>query len=397
MAKKRIHQIAKELDIASADILFHAKELGIEVKTASSGLTEEEEQLVKLSLFPESESESESPKVEDVSQSVDELVETDQIENNETPADDNVSIVEITKNSTPNQISNIIDIDATQIVGDLMSFGIMKAIDTPLEDTDIEKLLEKYNLIADLVEPVTISREDIIDFEAFEDDPDKLKLRAPIITVMGHVDHGKTSLLDYIRNEKVADGEAGGITQHVGAYKVQTGETGITFIDTPGHEAFTQMRARGANVTDIVVLVVAADDGVMPQTIEAINHSKAANVPIVVAINKCDLPEANPSMIKADLTKYDLITEDLGGEVPVVEVSALKGTGVDDLLETLALVAEIEELKADFDAEASGYIIESRMEVGKGNVATVIVTRGTLKQGDFLYAGQAFCRVKSMF
>jgi translation initiation factor IF-2 len=395
MAKKRIHQIAKELDIASADILFHAKELGIEVKTASSGLTEEEEQLVKLSLFPESE--SESPKVEDVSQSVDELVETDQIENNETPADDNVSIVEITKNSTPNQISNIIDIDATQIVGDLMSFGIMKAIDTPLEDTDIEKLLEKYNLIADLVEPVTISREDIIDFEAFEDDPDKLKLRAPIITVMGHVDHGKTSLLDYIRNEKVADGEAGGITQHVGAYKVQTGETGITFIDTPGHEAFTQMRARGANVTDIVVLVVAADDGVMPQTIEAINHSKAANVPIVVAINKCDLPEANPSMIKADLTKYDLITEDLGGEVPVVEVSALNGTGVDDLLETLALVAEIEELKADFDTEASGYIIESRMEVGKGNVATVIVTRGTLKQGDFLYAGQAFCRVKSMF
>jgi translation initiation factor IF-2 len=157
------------------------------------------------------------------------------------------------------------------------------------------------------------------------------------------------------------------------------------------------MRARGANVTDIVVLVVAADDGVMPQTIEAINHSKAANVPIVVAINKCDLPEANPSMIKADLTKYDLITEDLGGEVPVVEVSALKGTGVDDLLETLALVAEIEELKANFNAEASGYIIESRMEVGRGNVATVVVTRGTLKQGDFLYAGHAFCRVKSMF
>lgn len=399
MAKKRIHQIAKELDIASADILFHAKELGIEVKTASSGLTEEEEELVKLSLFPESE--SESTNVEELSQSVDESVdenvEPDQIENNKTSSDENVSIVEITKNSTPNQISNIIDIDATQIVGDLMSFGIMKAIDTPLEDTDIEKLLEKYNLIADLVEPVTISREDIIDFENFEDDADKLQLRAPIITVMGHVDHGKTSLLDHIRNEKVADGEAGGITQHVGAYKVQTGETGITFIDTPGHEAFTQMRARGANVTDIVVLVVAADDGVMPQTIEAINHSKAANVPIVVAINKCDLPEANPSMIKADLTKYDLITEDLGGEVPVVEVSALKGTGIDDLLETLALVAEIEELKAIFDTEASGYIVESRMEVGRGNVATVIVTRGTLKQGDFLYAGHAFCRVKSMF
>ena len=157
------------------------------------------------------------------------------------------------------------------------------------------------------------------------------------------------------------------------------------------------MRARGANVTDIVVLVVAADDGVMPQTIEAINHSKAADVPIVVAINKCDLPEANPSMIKAELTKYEVISEDLGGDTPVVEVSALRGDGVDDLLETLALVAEIEELKANYNTNASGYIVESRMEVGRGNVATVIVTRGTLKQGDFLYAGQAFCRVKSMF
>ena len=395
MAKKRIHQIAKELDIASADILFHAKELGIEVKTASSGLTEEEEQLVKLSLFPESDAENEI--VDDIVSSENEIVESETTQDNEITEDSNVDIVEITKNSTPNQISEIIEIDATQIVADLMSFGIMKSIDTPLDDSDIEKLLEKYNLIADLIEAVKISREDIIAVENFEDDANNLQLRAPIITVMGHVDHGKTSLLDYIRNEKVADGEAGGITQHVGAYKVEVGETGITFIDTPGHEAFTQMRARGANVTDIVVLVVAADDGVMPQTIEAINHSKAANVPIVVAINKCDLPEANPSMIKADLTKYDLITEDLGGEVPVVEVSALKGTGVDDLLETLALVAEIEELKANFNAEASGYIIESRMEVGRGNVATVVVTRGTLKQGDFLYAGHAFCRVKSMF
>ena len=395
MAKKRIHQIAKELDIASADILFHAKELGIEVKTASSGLTEEEEQLVKLSLFPESDAENEI--VDDTVSSENEIVESEITQDNEITEDSNVDIVEITKNSTPNQISEIIEIDATQIVADLMSFGIMKSIDTPLDDSDIEKLLEKYNLIADLIEAVTISREDIIAVENFEDDTNNLQLRAPIITVMGHVDHGKTSLLDYIRNEKVADGEAGGITQHVGAYKVEAGETGITFIDTPGHEAFTQMRARGANVTDIVVLVVAADDGVMPQTIEAINHSKSANVPIVVAINKSDLPEANPSMIKADLTKYDLITEDLGGEVPVVEVSALKGTGVDDLLETLALVAEIEELKANFNAEASGYIIESRMEVGRGNVATVVVTRGTLKQGDFLYAGHAFCRVKSMF
>ena len=393
MAKKRIHQIAKELDIASADVLFHAKELGFEVKTASSGLTEEEEELLKLALLPEDEPESESEVVQEQEETIQDAPKT---EVEEVPEDD-VQIIEISRNSSPEKISSLIDVDATQIVGDLMGLGIMKAIDTPLEDSDIEKLFEKYNLIPDLIDEITISREDIIEFQEFEDDPDQLNLRAPIITVMGHVDHGKTSLLDYIRNEKVADGEAGGITQHVGAYKVDVGESGITFIDTPGHEAFTQMRARGANVTDIVVLVVAADDGVMPQTIEAINHSKAANVPIVVAINKCDLPEANPSMIKAELTKYEVISEDLGGDIPVVEVSALKGDGVDDLLETLALVAEIEELKANFNTNASGYIVESRMEVGRGNVATVIVTRGTLKQGDFLYAGQAFCRVKSMF
>ena len=393
MAKKRIHQIAKELDLASADILHQAKELGMEVKTASSGLTEEEEELVKLALMPEDEPEVES---EEVSKQEEAIQDEPEAESEEVIEDD-VQIIEVSRNSSPEKISSLIEVEATQIVGDLMGLGIMKAIDTPLDDSDIEKLFEKYNLIPDLIDEVTISREDIIEFQDFEDDPDKLNLRAPIITVMGHVDHGKTSLLDYIRNEKVADGEAGGITQHVGAYKVDTGESGITFIDTPGHEAFTQMRARGANVTDIVVLVVAADDGVMPQTIEAINHSKAADVPIVVAINKCDLPEANPSMIKAELTKYEVISEDLGGDTPVVEVSALKGDGVDDLLETLALVAEIEELKANYNTNASGYIVESRMEVGRGNVATVIVTRGTLKQGDFLYAGQAFCRVKSMF
>ena len=393
MAKKRIHQIAKELDLASADILHQAKELGMEVKTASSGLTEEEEELVKLALMPEDEPEVESEEVSEQEEGIQDEPEAE----SEEVVEDDVQIIEVSRNSSPEKISSLIEVEATQIVGDLMGLGIMKAIDTPLDDSDIEKLFEKYNLIPDLIDEVTISREDIIEFQDFEDDPDKLNLRAPIITVMGHVDHGKTSLLDYIRNEKVADGEAGGITQHVGAYKVDTGESGITFIDTPGHEAFTQMRARGANVTDIVVLVVAADDGIMPQTIEAINHSKAADVPIVVAINKCDLPEANPSMIKAELTKYEVISEDLGGDTPVVEVSALKGDGVDDLLETLALVAEIEELKANYNTNASGYIVESRMEVGRGNVATVIVTRGTLKQGDFLYAGQAFCRVKSMF
>jgi len=393
MAKKRIHQLAKELEVASADILFKAQELGIEVKTASSGLTPEEEELVRLDFDDDDKALKEETQNEEISIAKEQSIEDIELPNEE----DEVNIIEITEGSSPEDISKIIDIDATQIVSDLMSLGIMQSITSNLSNEEIEKLLEKYSYIPEFVEKIEIKRSEIIDEITFEDDDNKLKIRPPIITVMGHVDHGKTSLLDYIRKEKVAENEAGGITQHVGAYKIDAGEHGITFIDTPGHEAFTQMRARGANVTDIVVLVVASDDGIMPQTIEAINHAKSAEVPIVVAINKCDLPDANPALVKADLTKYEIIAEDLGGDIPVVEISALKGDGIDDLLETLSLVAEIEELKSVYESNASGYIIESRMEVGKGNVATVIVTRGTLNQGDFLYAGGAFCRIKSMF
>ena len=404
MAKKRIHQIAKELDVASADIVFLSNELGIEVKTASSGLTPDEEELVVLA-FKEKNMSNESSQNDEVSTTVVSInepevstTEDDEDISKETISEEKeIDIVEVITGSTPEELSDIINIEATQIVGDLMSLGIMQSMTSELSDEEIEKLLEKYDLLPEFIDRIVIKRSEIIELQEFEDDEENLSTRSPIITVMGHVDHGKTSLLDYIRNEKVADGEAGGITQHVGAYKVDSGELGITFIDTPGHEAFTQMRARGANVTDIVVLVVAADDGIMPQTIEAINHSKAAGVPIVVAVNKCDLQDANPALVKADLTKYEIIAEDLGGDTPVVEVSALKGDGVDDLLETLSLVAEIEELKSNPNTNASGYIIESRMEVGRGSVATVVVTRGTLKQGDFLYAGGAFCRVKSMF
>ena len=395
MAKKRIHQLAKELEVASADILHKAQELGIEVKTASSGLTPEEEELVVMSYeedkiveVNEAEDTSNQEKLEDEEKAQEEDKKVEEKD---------VNIIEVTEGSTPEQLSELIDEDSTQIVADLMSLGIMQSVTSNLSNDEIEKLLEKYNYIPEFITKVEIKRSEIINEVIFEDEEKNLKVRSPIITVMGHVDHGKTSLLDFIRKEKVAENEAGGITQHVGAYKIESGEQGITFIDTPGHEAFTQMRARGANVTDIVVLVVAADDGIMPQTIEAINHAKSADVPIVVAINKCDLPEANPALVKADLTKYEIIAEDLGGDIPIVEISALKGDGIDDLLETLSLVAEIEELKSVFETEASGYIIESRMEVGKGNVATVIVTRGTLNQGDYLYAGSSFCRVKSMF
>ena len=393
MAKKRIHQLAKELEVASADILHIAQELGIQVKTASSGLTTEEEELVKISFEEQTSDIKEGVSTQD-------LLETEEDNEDEpelTKEVKDINIVEVTEGSTPEELSLLVDVNSTQVVADLMSLGIMKSINSNLSNVEIEQLLEKYNYMAEFIEKIEIKRSEIIEEITFEDDEINLQTRAPIITVMGHVDHGKTSLLDYIRNEKVAENEAGGITQHVGAYKIETGDNGITFIDTPGHEAFTQMRARGANVTDIVVLVVAADDGIKPQTIEAINHAKSAEVPIVVAINKCDLPEANPSLVKADLTKYELIPEDLGGDIPVVEISALKGEGIEELLETLSLVAEIEELKSVYESDASGYIIESRMEVGKGNVATVIVTRGTLKQGDFLYAGSSFCRVKSMF
>ena len=393
MAKKRIHQLAKELEVASADILHIAQELGIQVKTASSGLTTEEEELVKISFEEQTSDIKEGVSTQD-------LLETEEDNEDEpelTKEVKDINIVEVTEGSTPEELSLLVDVNSTQVVADLMSLGIMKSINSNLSNVEIEQLLEKYNYMAEFIEKIEIKRSEIIEEITFEDDEINLQTRAPIITVMGHVDHGKTSLLDYIRNEKVAENEAGGITQHVGAYKIETGDNGITFIDTPGHEAFTQMRARGANVTDIVVLVVAADDGIKPQTIEAINHAKSAEVPIVVAINKCDLPEANPSLVKADLTKYELIPEDLGGDIQVVEISALKGEGIEELLETLSLVAEIEELKSVYESDASGYIIESRMEVGKGNVATVIVTRGTLKQGDFLYAGSSFCRVKSMF
>ena len=401
MAKKRIHQIAKELDIASADVLHKARELGFEVKTASSGLIPEDEELLKLAIVEESSQDDiQKDKNDDINK---EAISTEEEQVNvpdekiEDTVQVDINIIEVTEGSTVEQIAKLFDLDATGVVADLMSLGIMQSLTSSLNNDEIEKLFEKYNAIPEFIEKVEVKRSDIIESEKFEDEEDSLETRPAIITVMGHVDHGKTSLLDYIRKEKVASGEAGGITQHVGAYNVTNESGSVTFIDTPGHEAFTQMRARGADITDIVILVVAADDGIMPQTIEAINHTKAANVPMVVAINKCDLSEANPTLVKADLTKYEVVSEDLGGDIPVIEISATTGDGIDDLLETLDLVAEIEELKSNYKTNPSGFIIESRMEVGKGNVATVIVKRGTLKAGDFIYAGGAFCKVKSLF
>ena len=395
MAKVRVHVLAKELNLASADILFHANQLGIEVKTASSGLTEEEVEVIKLELETQSEDEIKND-TDEIDESLVESKDSSS-KNGEVAESEDIKIIEIDEKSSPLDISKLIDKDATKVVEDLLNLGILASIEAPLNNQDSEKLLESYGYMIDIKPLIEITRSEIIELENFEDEDEDMDLRPPIITVMGHVDHGKTSLLDYIRKEKVADSEAGGITQHVGAYKVDIGDLGLTFIDTPGHEAFTKMRARGADVTDIVILVVASDDGVMPQTIEAISHVKAAEVPMVVAINKCDLQESNPAKVKADLTKHDVITEDLGGDVPVVEVSAETGQGIDDLLEIVSVVAEVEELKANYKTLASGFIIESRIEVGKGPVATGIVTRGKLKLGDTLYAGGSSCRIRGLF
>ncbi|MDD3272269.1 MAG: translation initiation factor IF-2, partial [Syntrophomonadaceae bacterium] len=232
--------------------------------------------------------------------------------------------------------------------------------------------------------------------EEIHDDETSLKLRPPVVTVMGHVDHGKTSLLDRIRKADVVSGEAGGITQHIGAYQVTVNDRRVTFIDTPGHEAFTAMRARGANLTDIVVLVVAADDGVMPQTIEAINHIKAADVPFVVAVNKIDKPDANPDRVMQQLTEYGIVAEEWGGDTIFVPVSAKRGDGIETLLEMILLVAEMHEIKANPDRLAEGVVIEGQLDRGRGPVGTVLVLKGTLKIGEYLVSGNNFCKVRAM-
>ena len=292
---------------------------------------------------------------------------------------------------TVKEYAEKLGVSTAEIIKMMMGLGEFVTITQSLTDEAIELIATEFD------RPVTIkSAEEEIDDIVIEDDPESLMPRAPVITVMGHVDHGKTTLLDAIRSTSVVTGEAGGITQHIGAYQVKVGEREVTFLDTPGHEAFTALRARGAKLTDVAVLVVAADDSVMPQTLEAIDHAKAAGVPIVVAVNKIDKPGANPQKTRQDLVTHGLQPEDWGGDTVFVDVSAKQKTGLDSLLEMLLLQADVLELKANPNAPASGPIVESRLDVGRGPVATMLVQRGTLKPGDAVVAGDAWGKVRIM-
>src|SRR5210317_24227 len=301
--------------------------------------------------------------------------------------------VQVPESIVVSELANRMAERVAEVVKSLMKMGMMVTQNQSIDADTAELIIEEFG--HKIVRVSDADVEDII--KETPEDEAALKSRPPVITIMGHVDHGKTSLLDAIRNTKVVSGEAGGITQHIGAYQVETNDGAVlSFLDTPGHAAFTSMRSRGAQVTDIVVLVVAADDAVMPQTVEAINHAKAAKVPMIVAINKVDKPEANPDKVRTDLLQHEVIVEKMSGEVQDVEVSAITGQGLDDLLEAIALQSEILELKANPDRAAEGAVIEAQLDVGRGPVATVLVQKGTLRQGDIFVVGEQWGKVRAL-
>jgi len=301
-----------------------------------------------------------------------------------------VKYIEIPEILSLGDLASRMEVPVTDVIKFLLKQGKMVTKNQALDYDQAASIIEAYGF-----KVKESTKEEDLDLDLLEDDEDPGdEGRPPVVTVLGHVDHGKTSLLDAIRSTNVTEGEAGGITQSIGAYSVHFGDKSVTFIDTPGHAAFTAMRARGAQVTDIAILVVAADDGVMPQTVEAINHVKAAKVPYIIAMNKIDKPDANPDRLMQQLAEHNIVVEDWGGEVPCVKVSALKRTGIEDILEMISLVAEMQELKADSTRPATGIIIEAGLDKGLGPVATVLVQNGTLRRGDMVVVGDAYGRVR---
>lgn len=407
MSKIRVYELAKELNVSSKNLInLLMEEFGVEVKNHMSVIEDEDATLIK-ELLGDTSSESEGKKSL-VDEYEDELAESlnkgvkrkkknkkelekEQAEQNAEAA---CGVIEIGDTITVKELCEKLGKPANDVIKNLIFLGVMAGVNQEIDFATAEKLCEKYEVLVE-------KKENEVELEAFEEDTDvveeNLVKRPPIVTIMGHVDHGKTSLLDAIRHAKVTASEAGGITQHIGAYTVSLNGEKITFLDTPGHEAFTAMRARGAQVTDIVILVVAADDGIMPQTKEAINHCKAANVPMIVAINKIDRPGANIDRVKQELTEHGLVSEGWGGDTICVPVSAKTGENLESLLEMVLLTAEMQELTADPNRKAKGTVIEAKLDKGRGSVASLLIQNGTLNVGDSILVGSTYGRIRAMF
>ena len=400
MQKTRVYKIAQELNMTSKELIEKLEELDIKVTNHMSSLSMEEAEVIIELLGDKREEKEENmtkTEVEDIKhietiiEQPKQEIEPEEMDFEEEEAYDSNAII-IGDTIVVGDLAKKLDIAASEVIMKLIKLGIMANINQEIKFETAEKIALDYDILLEREE----KEEEAADIIIEEDEAEDLKPRPPIVTVMGHVDHGKTSLLDSIRNTRVTDREAGGITQHIGASEVTVNGKKVVFLDTPGHEAFTEMRSRGAKVTDIAILVVAADDGIMPQTVEAINHSKAAGVPIIIAINKIDKPSANIERVRQELSEKGLLVEEWGGDVIDVPVSAKTGENIDTLLEMVLLVAEMEELKANPDRNAVGTVIESNLDKGRGPVATVIISNGTLKVGDPIVAGSSYGKVRAM-
>ncbi|WP_352404504.1 translation initiation factor IF-2 [Sporanaerobacter acetigenes] len=396
MTRIRVYELAKELGMTSKELIEKISDLNLEINSHMSTIEDEEAELI-MELIEEENKDKKAIEKKGTKKKDNNSIKTEEknlqtkeiIEDTES----NENIIEIGDTVIVRELADKMSITSSQIITKLISLGVMVNQNQEIDFDTASIIGEEFGFT--VKESETIENVDQFELD-FEDAKESLKPRPPVVTVMGHVDHGKTSLLDAIRKTQVTRSEAGGITQHIGASTVNIKNKKIVFLDTPGHEAFTAMRARGAQVTDLAILVVAADDGVMPQTIEAINHAKAAGVPIIVAINKMDKPTANPDRIKQELVKQGLVPEDWGGDTICVPVSARNGEGIDELLEMILLVAEMQELKANPDRRAVGIIIEAQLDKGKGPLASVLMQKGTLNVGDNVVSGSAYGRVRAM-
>ncbi len=420
MSKKRIYEYAKEIDVKSKAIIDELKKNNIEVSNHMQALEENDIKILdkafkkqdsakkdqttthantnkssnnkqnnKQNNKPNHQQKNQKNKKQNNKKQHNQQQQQPKPEVKETP-----SLITYEEGITVGELADKINKDASEIIKKLFLLGVVANINQALDTETVELICADYDIEAEL--EVHVDATDLENyFEVDENDADLIE-RPAVVTIMGHVDHGKTTLLDSIRNTRVTAGEAGGITQHIGAYQIVNNNKKITFLDTPGHAAFTTMRARGAQVTDITILVVAADDGVMPQTIEAINHAKAAEVPIIVAVNKVDKPTANPDRVMQELGEYGLYPEDWGGDTIFVQLSAIQGDGIDDLLEMIGLVSEVEELKANPDRAAVGTVIEAELDKSRGPAASLLVQNGTLEVGDSLVVGNTYGRVRAM-